>query len=138
VRGEMSGTGWTGLTAGRIIPLDIISHFVILSIHEEQVQVVNSMTILRDNESKMVAESVKPDAKNRVVLPKKLIKNGITYNIYVNDHEQIILDPQVTIPLSELWVFENKEIIDSIDRGMKQAANGETTDLGSFSQYADD
>jgi len=138
VRGEMSGTGWTGLTAGRIIPLDIISHFAILSIREVQIQVVKSMTILRDNESKMVAESVKPDAKNRVVLPKKLVKHGITYKIYVNDHEQIILDPQVTIPLSELWVFENKDILDSIDRGMKQAANGETTDLGSFSQYADD
>jgi hypothetical protein len=96
------------------------------------------MTILRDTESKIVAESVKPDAKNRVVLPKKLIKHGITYNIYVNNHDQIILDPQVTIPLSELWVFENKDIIDSIDRGMKQAANGELIDRGSFSQYADD
>tara|TARA_Y100000310_G_scaffold144390_1_gene143654 strand:+ start:26723 stop:26857 length:135 start_codon:yes stop_codon:yes gene_type:complete len=30
---------------------------------------------------------------------------------------QIILDQQVTIPASELWVFENKGILASIDRG---------------------
>ncbi len=96
------------------------------------------MTVLKDNKSKIVAKSVKPDAKHRVVLPKSLIRDGVTYDVYVNDHEQIILDPQVTIPLSELWVYENKDIHDSIERGMAQAANGELIDRGSFSQYAND
>ena len=96
------------------------------------------MTIIKDDTSKIVAKSVKPDSKNRVVLPKALIRDGITYNVYVNDHEQIILDPQITIPLSELWAYENKDILDSIDRGMAQAANGQTEYLGSFAKDLDD
>ena len=55
----------------------------------------------------MVAASVKPDAKKRVVLPKALVEEGITYHIYTNKFGQIVLDPQVTIPASELWLFKN-------------------------------
>ncbi|MFC1988464.1 hypothetical protein ACFLVJ_01350 [Chloroflexota bacterium] len=96
------------------------------------------MTIIKDNESKIIAKSVKPDSKNRVVLPKDLIQEGITYHIYVNKHAQIILDPQMIVPLSELWIYENRDIIDSIDRGMAQSANGKAIKRGSFSKYVDD
>lgn len=96
------------------------------------------MTVIKDTKSRIIARSIKPDTKNRVVLPKVLIRDGVTYDVYVNDHDQIILDPQVTVSLSELWIFENKELLNSIDRGMAQAANGETVNLDSFSRYADD
>jgi len=81
---------------------------------------------------------VKPDAKKRVVLPKVLVGEGITYHIYVNSVGQIVLDPQVTIPASELWLFENKEALASIDRGMAESMNGQVIKRGSFAKYVKD
>lgn len=95
-------------------------------------------TIIKDNNLIIAAEGVKPDYKKRVVLPKGLVQKGITYNIYHNRMGQIILDPQVTIPASEAWLFENKEILDSIDRGMAESMNGQVINRGSFAKYVKD
>ena len=80
----------------------------------------------------LVADSVKPDSKRRIVLPKNLVRKGITYRVFLDSRGQIILEPQVTIPESELWLFENKEALASVDRGM-----AETTRInrGSFAKY---
>ena len=88
--------------------------------------------IIRDTELKKVAEDVKPDAKKRVVLPKALVREGITYHIYSNSEGQIILDPQVTIPASELWLFNNKDILALVDRGMLESTR---INRGSFVKY---
>ncbi|MBE0431662.1 MAG: hypothetical protein IBX67_07530 [Dehalococcoidia bacterium] len=72
----------------------------------------------------MVAASVKPDAKKRVVLPKALVEEGVTYHIYANKFGQIVLDPQVTIPASEVWLFKNPEALGSVQRGLADAAEG--------------
>ncbi len=85
-----------------------------------------------------VAEGVKPDTKKRVVLPKALVKEGITYHVYTNSEGQIILDPQVTIPASELWLFENKDALASVDRGMAESMNGQAIKRGSFAKYVKD
>jgi len=84
---------------------------------------------------KRVAGSVKPDTKKRVVLPAALVWEGVTFHIYHNSRGQILLDPQVTIPASELWVFENKDILASIDKGMAESANGQVIKRGSFAKY---
>ena len=94
------------------------------------------VTVMWDiKELKRVAESVKPDAKNRVVLPKVLVREGITYHIYSTSNGQIILDPQVTIPASELWLFENKDALASVDRGMFEE---QVINRGSFAKYVKD
>ncbi len=79
-----------------------------------------------------IAGSVKPDTKKRVVLPNALVREDMIYHIYYNSVGQILLDPQVTIPASELWLFKNKEALASVDRGM-----AETTSInrGSFAKY---
>ena len=80
--------------------------------------------IIKDEEFIRVAESVKPDAKKRVVLPKGLVTEGITYHIYSNNDGQIVLDPQVTIPASEAWLFNNPDALASVRRGLSDAAQG--------------
>ena len=80
--------------------------------------------IVRDKDLKRIAEGVKPDSKKRVVLPKVLVGEGITYHIYSNSIGQIVLDPQVTIPASELWLFNNPDAIASVRRGLSDAAQG--------------
>ena len=92
-------------------------------------------TILKDNNYIIVAEGVKPDYKKRVVLPAILVQKGVTYHIYHNRMGQIILDPQVTIPASELWLFENKKILAMIDKGM---AEKRLINRGSFAKYVKD
>ncbi len=90
------------------------------------------VTIIRDTEYIKISDSVKPDTKKRVVLPSALVQEGVRFHIYHNNRGQILLDPQVTIPASELWLFENKEALASVDRGM-----AETTSInrGSFAKY---
>ena len=83
------------------------------------------VTIIREPEKfTRVAEGVKPDYKKRVVLPKALVGEGITYHIYSNRFGQIVLDPQVTIPASEVWLFNNPDALASVQRGLSDAAQG--------------
>jgi len=89
------------------------------------------VTTIKDKYTRM-AENVKPDPKRRVLLPKTLVKEGITYHIYANSLGQIFLDPQVTIPASELWVFANKDILAAMDKSM---AEERVINRGSFAKY---
>jgi hypothetical protein len=94
--------------------------------------------IIKDQELTIVAKSVRPDAKKRVVLPKSLVKEGIIFHIYSNNAGQIVLDPQVTIPASEAWLFKNKAALAAVDKGIVESTNGKTIDRGSFAKYTKD
>jgi len=85
-----------------------------------------------------IAKGVKPDTRRRVVLPKSSVKEDITYHVYINHSGQIILDPQITLPAPEAWVFKDKKVLASIDRGMVESANGQTVDRGSFARHVKD
>jgi hypothetical protein len=80
--------------------------------------------IIKDAAFQRIAESVKPDAKKRVVLSGTQVPEGITYHIYSNSLGQIVLDPQVTIPASEAWLFKNPEALASVRRGLHDAVKG--------------
>jgi hypothetical protein len=84
---------------------------------------------IKDNDFQVVAESVKPDAKKRVVLPKVLNEPGITYRVYSNSIGQIILDPQVSIPASELWLYQNPEALASFNRGIEDVVQGRVSEI---------
>ena len=77
--------------------------------------------IIEDRNFTKVADSVKPDSKHRVGLAKAHIPDGVTYHVYRNAIGQIVLDPQVTIPASELWLFQDKEALASVHRDGGQA-----------------
>ena len=95
-------------------------------------------TVIRDEKLTKIADSVKPDAKRRVYLPKVLIREGVTYHIYANRAGQIVLDPQLTVSASEVWLFENKTVLASIDQAMTESVKGQVIDRGSFSGYTKD
>jgi hypothetical protein len=95
-------------------------------------------TIIKDQNLVRVGKPVMPDSRKRVVLPKTVVQEGITYFVYCNSIGQIILDPQASIPASELWVFENKDILASIDRGIRESLNGKTINRGSFAKHVND
>ena len=48
----------------------------------------------------------------------------MTYHVYCNDIGQIVLDPQVSLPASEAWLFKNKDARAAVAEGLRQAAEG--------------
>lgn len=82
------------------------------------------VTQIRESDLTKVAELVKIDTRNRVHLPKVLVRKGIRYNIYSSSDGQIILVPQVTVPASESWLFKNPDILALAQRGLSDAAEG--------------
>jgi len=85
--------------------------------------------VIKDTVFEKVADSVKPDTKRRVVLQGIQIQEGITYHIYKNTIGQIVLDPQVTIPASEIWLFKNPEALASVMRGLSDAKEGRVSEV---------
>jgi hypothetical protein len=92
------------------------------------------VSIIKNTDFTRITKGVKPDAKKRVVLPKELVGEDITYHIYSNKLGQILLDPQITIPASEVWLFNNPHALSLVQQGLADAANGRVSkvDLGSL------
>jgi hypothetical protein len=80
--------------------------------------------IIRNTEFTRVSKGVRPDTKKRVVLPKELVGEDVIFQIYCNASGQILLDPQVTIPAAEAWVFKNPESLASVKQGLADATEG--------------
>lgn len=78
--------------------------------------------VIKDTVFEKVADSIKPDAKKRIVLQSVQIQEGVRYHIYRNSCGQIILDPQISIPVSEVWLFNNPKALSSVMRGLSDAA----------------
>ncbi len=93
--------------------------------------------IVKDNHFKEIAD-VKSDSKNRVTLSKVKSAKARIYKVYINAVGQIILDPQVTIPAHEQWLFKNKTARDMVLRGLDDARHGRLTDADEdYSKYID-
>ena len=95
-------------------------------------------TVVKDQNLVRVGKPVTPDSRKRVVLPKAVAQEGVIYFVYHNSMGQIVLDPQASIPASELWVFEKKDILASLDRGMRESLSGKTIKRGSFAKHVND
>lgn len=78
--------------------------------------------IVKDSSFEEVAE-VKADSKNRITLSRRAGRVKI-YKVYSNSLGQIILDPQVTIPAHEQWLFKNKKAADLVKAGLEDAKKG--------------
>jgi len=92
--------------------------------------------IVKDVHFREVAE-VRADSKNRITLGKtpKLGKIS-SYKVYSNAIGQIILDPQVSIPAHEQWLFKNTKAMNMVKAGLKDAAKGKLVDAPEdYSKY---
>lgn len=93
----------------------------------------------RASELRLVARGIRADSRKRVALGRALDDlDDASFNVYRDEQGRIILDPQVSIPASEAWLYRNKKALQSVRRGLSQAADGKTDRAGSFAKYADD
>ena len=92
-------------------------------------------SLLKDSHFEEIAE-VKPDAKNRILLGRRVTHPSGFYRVYQNDAGQIILDPLETIPAHEAWLFRNKKAAVSVLKGLDQARRGKLVkSKEDFSKY---
>lgn len=68
---------------------------------------------------------VKIDSRNRITIPKGILKDlAHIYKIYEKGGN-IILEPVMEVPQEERWLFDpqNKEIVQELKRALKQKAD---------------
>lgn len=69
--------------------------------------------------------SVRPDPQHRVSLGKvKTPPNVTSYKVYTNSDGLIVLQPHVSIPANEAWLYKNKKAHSSVIRGIENAKAG--------------
>jgi hypothetical protein len=83
--------------------------------------------IIKNDKFRKVASNIKPDSKKRVVLSQIPIAVDTTYHVYCNEIGQIILDPQISIPASEIWLYKNPEARHALAIGLQEASEGKVT-----------
>jgi len=97
------------------------------------------MKAARRSGYRLLARDVRPDSRKRVALGRALDDIGdASFNVYKDDEGRIILEPHISIPASEAWLFRNQKAIDSVRRGLEEAAGGKTKRGTSFAQFAVD
>lgn len=106
-------------------------------------------TILLNESFKRVGD-VALDERKRVSLTRALeslkeilgskseLDAAIRFGVYVNDAGQVLLSPEVSVPMHELWLYRNPEALKMVVRGLEEARERKLKDLGSFEKYADD
>ena len=67
---------------------------------------------------------VKTDEKHRVSLGKVETHRVSGYNVYINDDGLIVLDPQVTVPAREAWLYKDKEALRAVKAGLEDLRSG--------------
>lgn len=56
---------------------------------------------------------LRPDAKKRITLGE-VAHNVSSYRMTIMENGQLLLDPYVEIPLSDKWVFEDKDLLNRL------------------------
>jgi hypothetical protein len=96
---------------------------------------MSTLAVIKDTDFQLVSEFAQPDAKKRLSLGAAL-RDATAYNIYRNPLGQLILDPVRTIPVSEMWLYENPTALASVKQGLRESADGKSVYRGSFVRHA--
>jgi len=89
------------------------------------------------NQAFQKVKTVRPDSKGRISLGK-LTQEFSGYTMKESADGTILLEPLVELPAREAWLFKNKEVLASVEKGLKESAAGKTRSLGSFAKHLDD
>jgi hypothetical protein len=94
------------------------------TLHQEESAMAS---IIKDSKSVKAFGTVKLDAKKRISLPKSVLTDDVIYyQVYHNKLGQIILDPQVQIPTSELWLY-SPAVLKELDKALANVAKGKVS-----------
>ncbi len=93
---------------------------------------------LKDDNFSMVADA-RLDAKHRLTLGKIVGNHVTSVRVYRNGHGQLVLDPMISVPAHEAWLFKNKRALALLRRGTEDAKHGRLVKAKEdYSKYAKD
>jgi hypothetical protein len=62
---------------------------------------------------------LRPDGKGRINLGN-LAAGVSSYRVVIGEHGELTLTPYAEIPLSEKWVFENKDVLEKVKQQLQK------------------
>jgi hypothetical protein len=62
---------------------------------------------------------LRPDGKGRINLGD-LAAGVSSYRVSVEDHGKLTLTPYAEIPLSEKWIFEDKDVLEKVKQQLQK------------------
>jgi hypothetical protein len=68
------------------------------------------------------------DDRNRLTLGE-LLKGSKRVRLYKNNRGEVLVQPVVEIPASELWLFQHKEALENVKKGLQDVAEGRISKL---------
>ena len=81
---------------------------------------------------------VRVDSKNRISLGKLKGAKITSFKVYRNASGQYILDPQVSVPAHEAWLYQNPKAMAAVKKGLAAARAGKLVkSKEDFSKYID-
>lgn len=85
----------------------------------------------------LIEKVLRPDSKGRICLGQ-LAEGVSSFHLTVDEGQRIVLVPYSEIPSREKWLFENKNALASVKRGLHDSEAGHLSSRGSFAQFADE
>jgi len=73
------------------------------------------------------------DSRKRISLTKLLPDGRCSSVRAYKEDDRIILEPMVEIPAREAWLYENKDAVEKVSKGLSEKG---TIRRGSFAKYA--
>lgn len=96
--------------------------------------------LLKDTAFEAVTEA-RVDTKQRVALGRLIAGQVTSFKVYCNAHGQIVLDPMVSIPAHEAWLFKNKRALFLVQKGLSDVKHGRVVksreDFSKYLKHAD-
>ncbi len=80
-------------------------------------------TVLRIDDEFQEIGTKTIDDRNRITLGD-LFRGYKRVRLYKNDRGELLLQPTVEIPASELWLFQNREALEGVKIGLKDVFEG--------------
>lgn len=78
---------------------------------------------------------VRPDSKGRVSLGA--LAAGVSSFTIIKDHGRLILEPNIEIPAQEKWLWDNKQALKQVKKGLHDSAAGRIKSRGDFKKFAE-
>ena len=88
----------------------------------------NNIIKINDEFQEIGARTI--DNRNRLTVGE-LAAGFKRVRLYKNKLGEILIKPVVEIPASELWLFQNKEAFENVQRGLKDLSEGKISKLDS-------
>ncbi len=91
-------------------------------------ETVRTEDVVKDAVFKCVTEA-RVDTKDRISLARVQPSGEVTfYRVYQNSLGQLILDPQITIPAHEAWLYKNAKALKMVKDGLRDIQEGRVVD----------